>query len=255
MITYSDVNAGLKDVIDYLNSIENVWNEPRTLKLHDVSYQASDIIEKYPLVKAEYREDDLFSWFCDSEYMCFEEWMKEENIEDCRKYIGHTSSFYLTNIHDDRIDYVIANLFDAVSGCYAGIDVNENGRMIEYTDTEYFTEQEQIEETQPDMEYVACGEFLKDIKEYLSDAVEIADYIDSFKKNQIECFTEFIENRNDLLEYEAEQERAEEQAFIDKYAKVIIDTTAYIEDAIKKTGCTIGDARRIISKSFEAITA
>lgn len=255
MITYEDVNAGLKEVIDYLNNIENVWNESRTLKFYDVAYQASDIIEKYPLVKAEYQEDDLFSWFCDSEYLCFEEWMKEDNITDCRHYIGRTSSFYLTGINDKRIDYVIGNLIDAINNGYYSVDIDENGKMIHFSDTDYYTEQEQIDEYQPDMEYFADGSFLDDVKKYMHDAVEIADYIDSFKKNQIQCFTEFIENRNDLLEYEAEQERAEEQAFIDKYAKVIIDTTAYIEDAIMKTGCTIGDARRIIGKSFEAITA
>ena len=53
MKTYAEVNEGLKAVKDYLTSIEEVWNKTRNLKLYDVSFQAADIIEKYPLVKEE----------------------------------------------------------------------------------------------------------------------------------------------------------------------------------------------------------
>ena len=254
MTTYREVDAGLAKVIEYLNSIENVWNKIRTLKLHEVSYQASDIIDKYPLVKEEYKEDDLFMWFCEDEHDCFTEWMKENNIEDCRNYIGRTSAFYLTNINDKRIDYVIGNLIDNINNGFYSVDIDENGKMIHFTDTDYYTEQEQIEEYQADMEYFADGTFLDDVKKYLHDAVEIADYIDSFKKNQIANFTEYVECKNDDLEYQAEQDAKEEQAFMDKYIDAISDLTASIEEVIRTTGCTLADARRIVYKSFEGIT-
>lgn len=254
MTGYKEVNEGLKQVIDYLKSIEHVWNKTRTLKLYKVAFQASDIIDKYPLVKEEYNGNDLFYWYCELEYDTFTEWMKENNIEDCRKYIGRTSSFYLTDIQDKRIDYVIGNLIDHINNGFYSVDIDKNGEMIHFTDTDYYTEQEQIEEYQMDMEYFADGSFLKDVKEYMSDAVQIADYIDTFMENQIAGFTEYIECKNDDLEYQAEQEAKEEKAFMDKYIGVISGLTADIEEMIKATGCTLSEARRIVWKSFEGIT-
>ena len=253
MIGYAEVNEGLEQVVDYLNSIENVWSKARTLKLHEVSYQAADIIEEYPLVKDEYSECDLFNWFCEDEYRNFTEWMNEENIEDCREYIGRTSSFYLTNINDKRIDYVIGNLIDNINNGFYSVDIDENGKMIHFTDTDYYTEQEQIEEYQMDMEYFADGTFLDDVKKYLHDAVEIADYIDNFKKNQIAYFTEYIECKNDDLEYQAEQDAKEEKAFIDKYGQAIADMTQAIKEVIEKTGCTMSEANRIIGQAKEQV--
>jgi hypothetical protein len=252
MTTYREVDAGLAKVIEYLNSIENVWNETRTLKLHEVSYRASDIIDKYPLVKEEYKEDDLFSWYCEDEYEFFTEWMEENNIEDCRKYIGRTSSFYLTDIHGRNMGETITELMEHIAGY--SIDFDDNGMMIPFTATDYYTEAELIDEYQEDMTYISSGKFLEDIKKYLHDAVEIADYIDSFKKNQIAGFTEYIECKNDELEYQAEQDAKEEQAFMDKYIDAISDLTASIEEVIRTTGCTLADARRIVYKSFEGIT-
>jgi hypothetical protein len=252
MITYNDVNNGMKQVKTYLESIENVWNESRNLKLYDVAFQAGDILEKYPLVKEEYKEDDLFTWFCEYEYECFTEWMNENNIDDCRSYIGRTSSFYLTDIHDDSIEQVIYNLFDKILGYYP-FDIDVEALMIPFQDTDYYTEAELIEEYQEDMEYIANGKFLQDIKDYLSDAVQIADYIDTFKKNQIAGFTEYIECKNDDLEYQAEQDAKEEQAFMDKYADAITDIAKAIQEVIEKTGCTMSEAIRIIGKAKEQI--
>lgn len=254
MTTYQEVNNALKAIIDYLESIENVWNETRNLKLYDVSFHAGDIVDKYPLVKEEYNECDLFSWFCEDSYNQFTEWMQEEKIEDCRKYVGRTSSFYLTDMHCDTIGYVIDTLMTNIYGGYYQVDIDEDGNMIPFTDTEYYTESELIEEYQEGMEYVANGDFLKDIKKYFADAVKIAEYIDDFMKNQIECFTEYIEFQNEILEYQAEQEQKREQAFVEKYSKAISDITADIETVMIQAGCNIADMSRIISKAMEQVT-
>ena len=75
----------------------------------------------------------------------------------------------------------------------------------------YFTtEEEYIEYSQPEMEYIASGEFLRDIKEDLEDARKEADYIDDFQKNQIKYFKEWLElqeeqaKENELDDYETE---------------------------------------------------
>lgn len=247
--TYEMVNAGLNKVIEYLNSIDNVWNETRNLKLYDVSFQAGDIIDRYPLVKE--NKCDLFSWFCDDSYNQFTEWMQEEGLKDCRSYVGRTSSFYLTDMHCDKIGYVIDTLMNTIYGY--NLDFDEDGNMIPFTDTDYYTEEELINEYQEDMEYIADGDFLRDIKDYFSDAVRIADYIDDFMKNQIEYFTEYIEDINNNLEYEQDQEEKEEAAFIEKYGKAISGLTADIEKVVIETGCTIAEATRMIHKAMEQV--
>lgn len=249
MITYNDVNKGLAEVVEYLNSIEDVWNKTRTLKLYDVSYHAGEIIDKYPLVKAEYDNCDLFNMFCNNSYNDFESWLSEDGKTDCREYIGRTSSFYLTNIHDERIDYVLSNLIDCTTNGYYSVDFDDSCKMVHFTDTDYYTEAELIEEYQRDMEYFADGSFLKDVKEYMSDAIWIAKYIDDFMENQIDNFTEWIECLNSNIEYQAELEAEEEKTFTAKYAKAINDLTNAVEQVVKETGCTLSDLNRIMDKA------
>lgn len=253
MIGYTEVNKALDEVIAYLKEHENAWNETRTLKLHDVSYHGEEILDKYPLVKEEYKEYDLFNWFCEDEYNNFTEWMEENHIDDCRNYIGRTSSFYLTDLHDNSIGNVITELIEKVYN-YVGIDFSEDGHIEPFTATEYYTEAELIDEAQGEMRYIASGDFLKDTKKYLADAIEIADYIDTFKENQVANFEEYIQFKNELLEEAAEKEAEEEKTFTDKYFTAINNLTVDIERMIRQTGCTLADARRILSKSFEGIT-
>ena len=254
MIGYEEVNKGLQEVRDYLTSIESVWSDTRTLKLYDAFCKVSDILDEYPLVK-ENDGDDIFYDFCQISYDDFTEWMEEEHIKDERKYIGRTSSFYLTDIHGKSMSAVIENLLASIDGGYYSIDVDDNCHMIHFADTEYFTEAEQIESEQEYMEYIANGEFLKDVKDYLKDAARIADYIDGFKENQVEYFKEYIESRNDIYAAEAEEEQQEEETFIDEHKTAIESITAAIEGIIKTTGCSIVEAWRIVNKSLDVVTA
>jgi len=244
MITIDDAKNGVKQAIDYLKENEKAWNESRNLKLYDVSWKGADIIEKYPLVNADDAErENAFIWFCEDSYEQFEEWMKEENIEDCRKYIGHSSSFYLTDLHNDDISEVIEELIDDNYGWLSGIEltVDDNSIEIEIDDED---------EAPASLDYLA-NDFIEDVKRDLSDAIRIAKYIDDFKEHQIEYFKEYIEGRNDILEYMAKEEAEKEQAFIDKYADAIKDITKAIENVIQTTGCTISEANRIIGKAME----
>lgn len=254
MIGYDEVNKGLKEVADYLLSIENVWNKTRNLKLYDVSFHASEIADKYPLARDD--RNDLFYDFCQVEYDCFVEWMRENNLDQNKMvYIGRTSSFYMTDIHDDKIGNVITELLARIDGGYYSIDIDENGNMIHFSDTDYFTEQEQIENEQEYMEYIANGSFLVDVKKYLFDAVAIAGYIDSFKENQLAAFEEYVSCINDDLEYEREQEEKQEQEFCEKYAAAIKEVAATVKTIIDETACTIPEARHIVRNAMQTVTA
>lgn len=244
MITIDNAKNGIKQAIDYLKENENAWNESRNLKLYNVSWKGADIIEEYPLVNADDAErENAFIWFCEDSYEQFEEWMKEENIEDCRKYIGHTSSFYLTDLHDDNISGVIETLIDNNYGWLSGIEltVDDNNIEIEIYDED---------EAPVSLDYLA-NDFIDDVKKELSDAIRIAKYIDSFKEHQIEYFKDYVEGRNDILEYIAEEEAKHEQAFIDKYADAINDITKAVENIIQETGCTMQDVRHIFNNAME----
>ena len=244
MITIDDAKKGIQAVIDFLKENESAWNESRNLKLYDVSWKCSDIIEKYPLVNNDETErENMFYWFCEDSYEQFTEWMQEENITDCRKYIGRTSSFYLTDLHNDDISEVIEELIDDNYGWLSGIEltVDDNSIEIEIDDED---------EAPASLDYLA-NDFIEDVKRDLSDAIRIAKYIDDFKEHQIEYFKEYIEGRNDILEYMAKEEAEKEQAFIDKYADAIKDITKAIENVIQTTGCTISEANRIIGKAME----
>ena len=43
--TFEQVDKAFQKVVDYVKSIENVWNETRDLKLHDVSFNMDKIIK------------------------------------------------------------------------------------------------------------------------------------------------------------------------------------------------------------------
>ena len=206
---YEDVNKGIEKVMDYLKSIENVWNEMRNLKLYDAFFEAEKLLDDYPLVKEEENDySKVFHMFCDSAYANFEDWIKEEGINDSRKYIRRTSSFYLTDIHDRNQLFVFYNALDAAYG-WTNLSFSlKDGKvcMDKYETDESCTEQEYIQEAQDEMKYFADGECLSDIKKYFEDPVKEAEYIDSFKENQVEYFKEWLQNWEDFLEYEKEEE-------------------------------------------------
>ena len=200
-ITYSNANRALKDIEAYLDSISNVFRESRNLKLYDVAFQGEDIIKEAISNQApEYKEalekdlklDDVFCQFCDNEYDFFLEYLKENNIKDCREYIGRTSNFYLTNYYNSSTVRIVDDI------CGIAIERDSKGRFIPYID-DASSYKDSLEADRANLMRVISGEALKDVKEAFSDAVEIAGYIDSFKENQVDAFKHFVEGQVDII--------------------------------------------------------
>ena len=254
MTTYDEVNKALQAILEYLKSIENVWNKSRNLKLYDVFFHGEEIIDKYPLVKEEYDGNDLFYDFCQLEYDYFVEWMEENKIKDERKYIGHTSTFYLTDHHDENLISLLEYLVNE-NIYYTDIRIAENGNMLPFVDMECASEEEQIQDAQDEMSFIADGRLLEEIKKHFADAVQIAEYIDGFMKNQIDAFTEYIAFKEEYLQEEREQEEEQERAFIEKYAAAIADIAAAIDRIINDTGCSTSDIRHMVNNAILTITA
>ena len=205
MYTYEDGNKGIQKCFEYFKSIENVWGKMRNLKLYDVFFEAENILKKFPLVSEQYssKYDDVFHAFCDMSYQDFVDWMKEEGIKDERVYIRRTSSFYLTDVHDKTDKMAFQNVLDHV---YAGnVTFDKDLKVEPFTWSDSYSEKELIEHYQNEMEYLANGDFQKDIEEYFKDAVKIAEYLDSFQENQIQYFTEWLQETEEYLEAEREE--------------------------------------------------
>ena len=213
MYTYEQANKELEKVVEYLKETEAVWNTMMDLKLHDAFFEAEDICKEYPIIETYWRDE--FQHFCDLEYDTFMEMMQADGIKECMKYIGRTSRFYLTDINDRDMQGVICNLFGSIVPAYSCPDLKEEAgkvlidpeamRFGNYTDTEI------LEMVQEELEYIISGEFLKDIKEYLKDAIWIYDYITTAKAFQIENFRTYIEDEAEMLQWEQEQKREREQ--------------------------------------------
>ena len=210
MVGYKDVDQAVEKIIEYIYSIESVWNETRDLKLQDVFYNLDEIALKYDVTAEELR--DLFYMFCETEYNNFLDWMKEEGMKDCRNYIGRTSKFYLTDIHNQKKIYVFNNLCSDVCSGFSWLDFHEdeNGKIkMDKMQSDDYTESELLEFAQPEILYITSGDFLADIKEFFADVITEANYIDNFKGNQKDLFTEFLDS---MLYDQADQAVQEEQA-------------------------------------------
>lgn len=207
--TYSDVNKAMKNVLSYMYHIEKVWNKSRNLKLYEAFFKADELLDKYPLLKAECDAYDCFHNFCGVSYDDFKNDLEMGFIKDLRVYIGNTSTFYITHLHEciNRGE-LLQELFETV-GVGTCLDFNENGEVQPFTWSDYHTESELIEVYQDDMEYFVTR-FIYDVKEYMQDAIDLANYIDEFKENQVDNFDEYLDNENEFtaqrLEEEAEQE-------------------------------------------------
>ena len=210
MYTLKQASDSLKNVAEYLKANEGVWNEPRDLKLHDVSYYfLSDEMKKdFPLCYekqegTEYSDNNMFGCFLNDSGMFFDEWLSEEGIDNSIMcYIGRTSKFYLTDIYNDSISNVIAELMYKLNSSMFNFTDVVNFEIIAYGEFK-----ESDEEVQNELEYI-CKDFYNDTVDFLSDAIKVAEYIDSFKKNQVKYFKEFLENYEE--EYQEEFKQAVE---------------------------------------------
>lgn len=215
MYTIEQTNKELKKVIDYLEEINDVYNEPMNLKLHDVNYYCyKDMKEDFPLCYKN-NKDDYFSFFCEDSYEMFLEWCYEENIdfEKMMARVDRTSNFYLTNIHDVSIEYILYNLLDNVYGGYYGCIYAKGS--INILDNN-------LEDVQDELEYI-CTDFYNDVKEYFEDAIKVYDYIKDFKENQIEYFKDFLSIYEEDLKYKEEEENKCMNEFNNNIESIIED--------------------------------
>lgn len=180
-------NKEIQKTLDYLEKNSQVF-DMYDLKLHDIqSYIWGKMEKDFPEV-GEGEAQYLFDLFCQKSYDIF---TYEYDFDEYRVDVGRTSSFYLQNIINQRnegsyIDVVAEIIYNQISS-HLNFDFDKRG-LIELGEWEFEHEENTIEDLGLVTEYLFDG-----AKSFIEDRLEIADYIISFKENQVKYFKEFIE--------------------------------------------------------------
>lgn len=212
---FSEKLVEANKVLDWAEEFFNkdVFTKYTDLKLYDICYnfKAEEYVRKEIL---ERMNDDIwadwFNEFCDLEFndlneiFCKMEFGKP--FRDCICSIGSTSSFYVVvnetfEIDDDYLD-AINNVISyyAVNGFEIDDYLNDEHHFNVDVIRKYFINHEYPEYIEGEAsELVEVVDYIiedmkKDILKDTADMIKLWDYIDSFKSNQREYFSAFLEN-------------------------------------------------------------
>lgn len=212
MKVVENVNEQILLVKNYLK--ENGLDKAYDLKLHDVSWYCSIFNDNgfkkdFPnLTKKDM--DNYFLDFCEIEFFLLTTEITSlfgNGWDDCVRYIGHSSSFhYAAPAEIDNIEGFICDKYSCSSVCCDNIlywDIfSSDGDSISYKKlldsiqsytAQYENEEEGIRDVIADLYHIQKN-LLRDIKTQCADILTIKNYVDNFKKEQVERFIDFIEN-------------------------------------------------------------
>lgn len=186
---------------ELLTETENMWNKYMDLKLHDacgMTVFIKDIAGGKVTIELDGEEADaLFYSFCQDAYSFF----KDETFEDLKvyqdfydiaDYIGRTSKFYLTTMHNDYKNKYIMALYEIADDLLSDIELKmEDGTIkVDFDRTMEFYD-EDYERLYLDLTYI-INDIVDDVESILKDIKMVYDYIENFKKKQKEMFTEYV---------------------------------------------------------------
>ena len=205
-VTFENVKkiliSELDDRVNYIGALED-------LKLHDISYYICEKLDEIDdLTQSEYYDiySHIFNLFCEDNYNAFINYEEENNTK--RKYLGHTSRFYIdTDCYDGIINYYYASDFRSE------YDIEKKKSMLldEFLYSVLNTDEVYIEE-----EFMNDQDFNYMINEYedfldtIEEIYNTYEYIKDFKENQVQYFEDWYENfykeeYGDLLNGEIEK--------------------------------------------------
>jgi hypothetical protein len=141
--------------------------------------------------------DDLFYSFCQDAFSTFQDMTFEDfdhfiNFSDIADYIGRTSKFYLTTMHNDYKNKYAMALYEIASDLLSDVEFKIENDMIkvDFDKTMEFYD-EDYERLAVDLTYIIDG-LVEHIENILKDVKVCYDYIENFKKEQKEMFTEYV---------------------------------------------------------------
>jgi hypothetical protein len=197
----SCANSQLYKAQKLLAESEHMWNKSMDLKLHEacgMTVFEKDIIGgKVKIELGSEEVNDLFYTFCQDAFSEFQDTTFEDfdhfiNFSDIADYIGRTSKFYLTTMHNDYKEKYATALYEIASDLLADIELKTENDMVQvdFEKTMEFYD-EDYEHLAVDLSYITNG-LVEHIENILKDVKMCYDYIENFKKEQKEMFTEYV---------------------------------------------------------------
>lgn len=194
-------NSKLYKAQQLLAETEHMWNIYMDLKLHDACFMTvftKDIAGGKVTIELDGKEaDSLFDSFCQDAFSTFRDMSFEDlkiflDFNDIADYIGRTSKFYLTTMHNDYKNKYITALYEIADDLLSDIELKMENDMIkvdfdrtmEYYDDDY-------ERLYLDLMYIING-LVEHIESILADVKTVYDYIVDFKQRQKEMLTEYV---------------------------------------------------------------
>lgn len=191
------------------------------LKLYDANfYNCSEEMQKdFPLCYSNSQKNDVdyFYEFCEQAYEDYRNLYPYHG--DNEKYIGRTSSFFFVPHQEttNASDYIDSNTYKNKGNfvgdlfSYIVYDVNASYYIsLSEKNNILFDDKEEVLNNEEIFENVCC--YLEDIGNYdiellFADALELYEYIDDFKKNQVEYFKDFLRNEEENLFFDNKTEK------------------------------------------------
>ena len=197
----SCANAQLYKAQKLLAESEHMWNKSMNLKLYDAHGMTKfekDIAGGKVTIELDSEEAiDLFYSFCQDAFSTFQDCTFEDfdhfiNFSEIADYIGRTSSFYLTEMHNDYKNKFAVALYQVASDLLSDIELKTENNMVkvDFEQTMEFYD-EDYERLAVDLTYIIDG-LVEHIENILKDVKMCYDYIENFKKEQKEMFTEYV---------------------------------------------------------------
>lgn len=195
--------------------------EQTNLKLYEVAFNLEEYVDKY-FSDYEGESWEVFNWFCEDEFMLFEEYLKENDI--VMNHIGRTSSFYFGLNNDKRADELFEMIEesskerikwnDIVQSDYDYLyvldNINDNTKakdivknyIEEHSNMNDFDLMSVLEEIETGIEeFVDILENEKyELDIFQEDIMKVKsmyEFLDHYKDNQLENFKEFLINRQE----------------------------------------------------------
>lgn len=186
---------------ELLAETEHMWNEYMDLKLHDacgMTVFTKDIAGGKVTIELDGKEaDSLFDIFCQDAFSTFQDMSFEDlkiflDFNDIADYIGRTSSFYLTKMHNNYKDKYATALYEIAGDLLSDVELKIENDMIkvDFDRTMEFYD-EDYERLYLDLMYIING-LVEHVESILEDVKTVYDYIENFKKEQKEMFTEYV---------------------------------------------------------------
>lgn len=197
-------NSKLYKAQQLLAETEHMWNKSMNLKLYDACGMTTftkEITGGKVTVELNTEEaDDLFYRFCQDAYSFFKDRTFEDlkvyqDFCDIADYIGRTSKFYLTTMHNDyknKFDRYAFALYKIALDLIGDIMLKTENDMvqIDFDRTMEFYDDD-YERLYLDLMYIING-LVEHVESILADVKMVYDYIENFKKEQKEMFTEYV---------------------------------------------------------------